>query len=182
MNGAQWRFVHEEILTMSLMAAFAHVRVYKSGSTNAERRNLQKTLKRELTRLSDEYRSVIGEPQHLENIQNLATKIADDPSAIREDGKFWIGPAQKALNLYLKYLWCFDQIVEPPHCPLDAKILAMAPKRSKVRKVRWTRLEKASDYMECINALRKIAEPKSLTQWECEEFEKGRESNQSSTL
>ncbi len=177
MNDAQWRFVHSEILTMSMIAAFAHVGVYASGTTDEERRDLQKTLKRELRRLSDQYRNRLSDDQHLENIKTLATTITNEHRPILKDGVFRIGPAQKVLNLYLKYLWCFDRIAEPPHCPLDARILAKAPELSEKR---WTRLDSADEYIKCIHALRKIAGAESLAQWECEQFEQGRKSNQSS--
>ncbi len=176
MNDAQWKFVHSEILTMSVMAAFAHVGVYASGTPDAERRSLQETLKRELRRLSDQYQNAVSDDQHSENIQNLATTITNEHRKFLKGGAFRFGPAQKALNLYLKYLWCFDHIAEPPHCPLDARILAKAPELSEVL---WTRLNSADEYIKCIHALRKIAGAESLAQWECEQFEQGRKSNQS---
>jgi hypothetical protein len=46
-----------------------------------------------------------------------------------------IGLAQKALNLYLKYLWCLGEIHEPPHCPLDSIVLGQVPG---CKDVRWT--------------------------------------------
>jgi hypothetical protein len=169
MNRAQWKFIHSEILTMSLMAAFAHVRVYKEGTSDADRRKLQDTLRKELRNVSDQYGKRVDDAQHLKNIETLAANIARVHRDTLEGERFGIGPAQKALNLYLKYLWCFGHIEEPPHCPLDAKILAKAPKLSGKR---WTQLGSAGEYMECIDALREIARGKSLslTQWECEKW------------
>ena len=37
--------------------------------------------------------------------------------------KIPIGIAQKAVNLYLKYMWCFGWIPEPPHCRIDRTVL-----------------------------------------------------------
>jgi hypothetical protein len=46
---------------------------------------------------------------------------------------FRVGTAQKALNLYLKYLWCLGEIKTPPHCPFDRGIIQMLPVSERVK-------------------------------------------------
>lgn len=46
---------------------------------------------------------------------------------------FRIGSAQKALNLYRKYLWCLGYIPFPPHCPFDATIIDQLPVCQKIK-------------------------------------------------
>ncbi len=49
---------------------------------------------------------------------------------------FRVGIAQKALNLYLKYLWCLGKITEPPHCPFDSIII------SEIKcNIKWTEMD-----------------------------------------
>lgn len=81
------------------------------------------------------------------------------------DGRFRIGLAQKALNLYLKYLWCAGFAARPPHCPVDAIILESAGIRAATP---WTRLDSIEEYARLIEALRAIASGRPLAEWELE--------------
>ena len=88
--------------------------------------------------------------------------------------KFKISASQKLLNLQLKYMWCLKFIEEPPHCPIDAKILGEA----KISNVAWTRM----NCIKCYKALIEEMEEKtkeyrnlqnreqSLAKWELENF------------
>lgn len=75
------------------------------------------------------------------------------------------GVAQKALNLFLKYLWCFDLIEQPPHCPIDGQILG---------KIAWADkpwpLFNREDYEEAIKQVRNKAGDKSIGEWELLQF------------
>src|SRR5215467_3622009 len=76
-------------------------------------------------------------------------------------------PAQKALNLYLKYLWCTGEIRTPPHCPIDGGVIKKLG--ADLAGVPWTKLDNIEKYKELIAAGEKIAANKkreSLADWE----------------
>jgi hypothetical protein len=63
--------------------------------------------------LASGYSSPVGDVAHCSAIEALAESMSrafHGRNVLRED-RFRIGVAQKALNLYLKYLWCFDPAV-----------------------------------------------------------------------
>jgi hypothetical protein len=82
-------------------------------------------------------------------------------------GKFRIGTAQKALNLYLKYLWCLGKIRMPPHCPFDAQIIKKIPKSPCQS---WTKLKDEEEYLKLVAAANDTANPLSLAVWELREY------------
>lgn len=63
------------------------------------------------------------------NWQNLcsAASLSSEYVSVLADGRMKIGHAQKALNLYLKYMWCAGWVREPPHCPFDRIVLQFVP-------------------------------------------------------
>ena len=85
-----------------------------------------------------------------------------------------LGVAQKALNLYLKYLWCEHRIPTPPHCPFDSNILDKLTLPTGCER-RWTQADKVEHYREWVLAAKKQAEKEaqkeskkevSLADWE----------------
>lgn len=82
-----------------------------------------------------------------------------------------IGAAQKALNLYLKHLWCLGEIPEPPHCPIDAVVLGKVPVCDKVR---WTLMKTIEEYRDVIEKAKKAAKGVPLAQWELSLYNESR--------
>ena len=91
-------------------------------------------------------------------------------------GKFRIGTAQKALNLYLKYGWALGIIPEPPHCPIDSNVLAKIEKcpRSAGCQIcpnkTWTTICTTHEYLHFAQKAREAANAhgQSLARWELE--------------
>ena len=104
---------------------------------------------------------------HLKEICSLADYLTTNHSETLKNGRFRIGTAQKALNLYLKYLWCIGAIPEPPHCPFDFQIIKRLPG---IRQVPWTRLDDAESYKLLVTAARRAAGPLSIARWELEVY------------
>jgi hypothetical protein len=78
-----------------------------------------------------------------------------------------IGIAQKAVNLYLKFLWCYGWIPEPPHCPIDRTVLEEVGDNSS-----WTKIKDIPEYVEKIKKIEAKKGDKSFSEWEYELFEK----------
>ena len=56
---------------------------------------------------------------------------------------------------------------EPPHCPLDAKIIG---KLNLQEKVKWTEIKDMDTYLKLVDAAKEIARPNSISKWELEVF------------
>lgn len=74
---------------------------------------------------------------------------------------------QKLLNLVLKYHWCLGQISEPPHCPIDRIIIQKIHLRGRVN---WTEIVDEDQYRAVIEAVRRKAEPESITRRELRNY------------
>lgn len=107
-----------------------------------------------------------GEAVNLyQEIRQLADSISMEFSDILA-GRFKIGTAQKALNLYLKFLWCLGLCPEPPHLPLDRRVQEAA----KLPVKNWTEMDDIDAYREVIASLeRRLPAGSSLAQWELKE-------------
>ena len=114
----------------------------------------------------------VSEKAHIANIENLAKHISDKCGSFLRRKQFRIGTAQKFFNLYLKVLWCKDEINEPPHCPFDRQILdALPAKELKGVCGKWTQLKDIADYKKWVEAFRSDGEnlcagAPSMAEWE----------------
>jgi hypothetical protein len=97
----------------------------------------------------------------------MATVLSHRYGEALRDGRFRIGPAQKALNLYLKYMWCVGEIPTPPHCPFDSKIIYHL---RGCEDVKWTKLVSLDEYMKLVRTARQEAKGRSLAEWELKVF------------
>ena len=166
MDEQQWQFMRSQALVLSVMAAFQRPRplpIYSPNANEESRRAVQEAVKRRLRLFEPGYAVIPNEETHIQNIESLANEVSSQHAASLTNGSFRIGTAQKALNLYLKYLWCLGRIPEPPHCPVDAVTLRGI---NELADIRWTQITTTGQYMRCINALRRRANGESLARWE----------------
>ena len=166
MNAEQEHFLREELLTLSINGALGRVDIYSESAQKEEDRiDFRRDLRSELKKMVAEYTTEVPEQIHLSNIQSLANRITLKHRGSLKNGRFKIGRAQKALNLYLKYLWCLGFITLPPHCPFDSKIINKLPECSDLK---WTSIDAIDAYVRLVEAARKRAALKSLSlsEWE----------------
>lgn len=169
----QKQFIRSEIMTLTLSATLQRNKTYKKEVNDEKRAEFRKSVRNKLITLSDEYKSGEVSPSaHIKNISKLSNEISEEHKDKLDSGMFRIGAAQKALNMYLKYLWCLDEIKEPPHCPIDAIIL----KEAKIYGVAWTKIDSKEEYKELIEKVRNVAknEGLSLAEWELKVWERQR--------
>lgn len=167
MNTEQERFLREELLTLTINGALGRSRTYSKFASAEDKKKLKKKLledlRQELREIAKQYKTPVAERTHISNIQKLANALSSKYPAILTDGRFRIGVAQKALNLYLKYLWCAGLAPVPPHCPFDRRIIE---KLLGCSGLNWTYLDKIDDYEDLVRQARKIAGSMSLSEWE----------------
>jgi len=171
-------FLEDQLLANSIHAALQRANVYADPKayTDQNRTTLRGKLAELLRDLAKQYRTAVTEDKHKENVGKIAddlTTAFGDKNLLRHD-RFRIGIAQKALNLYLKYLWCLNKIGTPPHCPFDFRIIAKLPLTDQQRKcLQWTELDSLKDYQTLVDAgMKKIKETvhTSLAEWELTEW------------
>lgn len=158
----KWDFLDEELLASSIRGAFGHAGIYRGKAPEKRRKELGAELRRLLRKCATAYQSDVSDEIHNKNIRKLADKLSQDFKDVLKDKRFRIGVAQKAVNLYLKYLWCMGRIRPPPHCPFDSEVL---------RKARvcglWTRAN-MEDYRLWVEKARSVAAGtnSTLSEWE----------------
>ena len=156
-------FLLDQFHGMVLQATVQRARIYRDGSGEPARDAFRRGLRRLLDSTASRYSEPLSESAHEQHIARIADALsAAHGDALRAD-RFRIGPAQKALNLHLKYLWCAGWIPEPPHCPLDRVIIELLPYRVRTN---WTDLDDLDSYRRLIAAAREVAQPDSLARWE----------------
>ncbi|RTY90613.1 hypothetical protein [Flavobacterium sp. GT3R68] len=148
------KFLHNEFWTLTFGAAFQRAYVYKKNVSDKNKEQF-KTVTRHY--IENELLAVysyehVSDEVHIDNIIKLSN-FTGQFSNILQNGKLNFGVSQKMLNLYLKYLWCYGKISEPPHFPVDRRIQENIEFRPIVS---WTRFKDEVDYMNIINHVRLI--------------------------
>lgn len=160
-------FLKDELFSLTLMATVQRADVYAPGSSAKDRKAFQAALRSRLEQLAQAYRDEVPEERHIRNVLGLSRGLTSAHAKVLRDGRFRIGPAQKALNLYLKYLWCLGKIAAPPHCPFDFRIIAKLPQYPGPS---WTALDSEDDYRALVKAARATAQGSSLSVWELQTY------------
>lgn len=173
----KWEFVNRELIATSVNSAFQRANVYADpqGYADPRRNDLREELAKKLKGVARQYENGLSSDLHTKNIKMIADELTAEFKRLLRHGRFRIGVAQKALNLYLKYLWCLGKIPTPPHCPFDSRIIAKLPLTHAQKKLKWTELDSLEDYQALVDAgMRKISETayKSLSDWELDEWKK----------
>lgn len=150
---------------MSLNGALGRSGTYSESATEKDKNLFGIALREKLDEISSGYQSMVMEEEHLSNIKRLSNELSSRFHHCLKNGRFRIGIAQKALNLYLKYLWGANLIVSPPHCPFDSIVIKELPD---CRDLKWTSIDDIEDYSRLVKAARREAKDKPLPQWELE--------------
>lgn len=172
MTQEQKVFLIGQVLANSIGAAFQHAGVYdgKLGDMDSRKSDLRNDLRDRLITLGKEYQNSVSETDHCQVIVELADDLTakhKKKGCLRGD-RFRIGITQKALNLYLKYLWCLGEIGEPPHCPIDRRIInVLGIPWNRRGSYDWTKLDDIGKYKELIlMCKRQAGGSMSVAEWE----------------
>jgi len=163
MDANQEKFLRDEIFGLTLMATVQRAGVYRSDASEADRRAFRTALRLRLEGIARHYEEEMEEEMHIRNIVELSNSLTSDHKKVLNDGRFRIGAAQKAVNLYLKYLWCLGKIPPPPHCPFDFQIIAKLPN---YQGPKWTKLDREEHYRDLVAAAKLRAQGVPLAVWE----------------
>jgi hypothetical protein len=161
-------FLRQTALFNAIGASFQRALIYSDGGDNSTKDQLKRDLEGHLRQIESKYQRNVSFEKHFHTIAGVAKEMSDRHAHILKDGRFRVGIAQKAVNIYLKLLWCYGWIPKPPHCPIDSVVLeAVGDRRTK-----WTRMDDIADYRVAIKSIRAFIKKRgsalSLSQWELE--------------
>jgi hypothetical protein len=161
-------FLEEIFLSNAIAAALSRNSVYDPSCSDEQKSAFRRALAKQLRYEARHYANPVLEAEHFLAIRRMSDALSEK---MLVGGRFRYGTAQKAFNLYLKFLWRSGAIAEPPHCPIDGVIL----REARIDDA-WTKCDSQGQYAEWINALRKLAGQRSLAEWEHEVWLKRRRS------
>jgi hypothetical protein len=172
MTVQQRRFLEGEFLTLSINGALQRSSTYATESEQ-DRERVRGGLRLILCDLATRYSLPVSDEEHVGNIQELVSRVGKDFAKFLDGDQLRFGVAQKAFNLYLKYLWCAGQLCRPPHCPFDDRIINGINGKEKLDlpsgcERRWTQADRPEYYRDWVSAAKKKAEKVtlSLAEWE----------------
>ena len=154
-------FIIRIFLSNTQGSSFQRGYVYSGNATPQEKEKFQDDFRARLRALEERYAQPITEEDHYKTILEFAEQLSRSHGNALANRKLRIGIAQKAINLYLKFLWSFDFIPEPPHCPIDRIVLTEIGINKN-----WTELDSMEEYKSIIKTIKQCAGEKSLAQWE----------------
>lgn len=169
MSAAQREFIRGQIHSMTLMATVQRAGIYAATAVEGERAAFRAGLRFVLDDCARSYEQQVSDDQHLECIVGVAKRITEHHGAALRDDRLRIGAAQKALHLFLKYLWCVGWIPMPPQCPFDRRVIAELPAQAGVN---WTELDDPKAYNALVVEARNLAGKVPLALWELELYNK----------
>jgi hypothetical protein len=162
-NSHKDKFLTDVAFGITLAGTAQRSKLYRRESTADERNRFRLALRCTLESLAQQYRTRVTDARHVANIKDLARTLSKRHPDALNGARFRIGPAQKALNLYLKMLWCLDRIPTPPHCPFDRIVLSHVPG---CERVNWTQLDSLPEYERIVRCARSAANGVALADWE----------------
>ncbi len=144
--------------------------IYEKAS-EADRARFHDALDGKLRELASRYlgASPVDDEQHIRNIRELREYLSERFADCLNKGSLTFGVAQKALNVYLKYLWCAGRLqTDPPHCPFDSVILkALRNADRQTPNAKWTEASEEV-YRKWVKQAKECAAARngSLNRWE----------------
>jgi hypothetical protein len=156
-------YLQREAFEAALVAVTHRTGLYLPEVGDTKRRQFQDELRTRLETLAVSYEQDVPEHVHETHIEDLVASCSRCYGHWFTEGQFRWGIAQKALNLYLKHLWCHGWIGMPPHCPIDNLVMAQVDTD---RRQRWMRIDNRGIYRSIIEALKVEAKGVPLALWE----------------
>lgn len=166
-------FIRKELWLLTYSAGFQRAHIYNKDKvvSEAERKAFKINLFKFCNDLvENQYKNRVTDDIHIKNIRSVINFTEANYNDILNNGRLKFGVAQKILNLYLKYLWCNNEITTPPHFPVDRII---QEKLKLPEKYRWTKMDSEDEYLTIINQSKSIMKLKgyrNLAEMELNEY------------
>ena len=155
----------EQAISSSVRAAFQRNPTYADTFEIGKRKAFQQAFAYEVETQGQQYFDGVQENSHIQTIQNIAYKLSEAHGDVLIGRTLRIGTVQKALNLWLKIVWCLNpEWPLPPHCPVDRIVLQKVSINRN-----WTELNSVEEYASWISKIRSYATSQgysSIAEWE----------------
>lgn len=165
MDAPKEKFLRDAFFSMMVKDALGRSKTYSESASDNDKKRFRNALRKTLNIMAEDYASQVREEKHLSNIKKLSDNLSSKFNHCLRNGRFRIGIAQKALNIFLKYLWCAGLITMPPHCPFDSIVINSLPG---CEDFKWTSIDSIDEYKRLVKAAKQKANGKSLSEWELE--------------
>jgi len=168
-------FAKREIMWLVFQGALSMgYPVYKQnhGVTPEDRVIFKQYLSERLEEYAKHVNRSLNDKEYIKILEKFENDIRNykHKEILKYDG-LTFGRVQKLLNLYLKYLWVFNQpqsIDPPPHCPIDSTILGKID--WPYPDIKWTMpIFTVQKYQEAIDLCRKKTKD-DIAGWELQMF------------
>ena len=171
-------FLLDEFWRLSIQGAFStrksNVKIYSKVKNvkDSDKKNFRDCLREKIERfiIPKYINCTIDDVSHYFNIKKVQIYFQECDTKHILEGIPNIGICQKLLNLYLKYLWCINEISMPPHCPIDSIVL----KEANI-KFNWTEIDTLDQYKNIINSIKSTIGCLPLAVWELSIYNKKRQ-------
>jgi hypothetical protein len=110
-------------MSNAIQAALQRNKTYRDSCSDNARERFRKELARQIRSEAQRYTFPVSDDQHCEAIQRISDAVSELCGESLVNGRLRYGTAQKAFNLYLKFLWRLGKVATPPHCPIDSIVL-----------------------------------------------------------
>lgn len=165
-------------LSMAIKASVQRNNLYSSNikSGSQERKEVGRVWRDKLLDITKKYEKPISRGQYLEDVAELKEFMNKTFEGYFNNDKYFKDPgfrlshSQKSISVFLKHLWCMDQVQEPPCCPVDAIILKRIglsyPDNS------WGKINQMDDLVKKLKLIEQFASNNSLSiaKWELYNF------------
>ena len=166
-DGEKRLFIEYQFAVNAVAGALQRNKTYKKGADKSQKTAFRNDLMCKLRECGKKYFKPVNSDSHIKNIKELADCLSIAHKDTLEGKKARLGTAQKALNLYLKFLWC-SGVIEPapPHCPVDRIIITKLKIKFDSRTPSWTKIDTPEDYQKIIETISLNSGKLSPSEWE----------------
>jgi hypothetical protein len=155
-------------MSNAISSALQRNKTYRDGCSDEKRGRFRTELARLIRSEAQRYGRPVSDVQHCEAIRRISDAVSQWCGDSLVNGRLRYGTAQKAFNLYLKFLWRLGKVATPPHCPVDSIVLAEGGIDGA-----WTKCDSEDQYCGWIDRLKMRAKPLGLPEWEYQVWLRG---------
>ncbi len=167
-----WEFIEETMMLSTMRATLSRNSTYNQEVIPSDESKIamRQLFQDSIRDLLPTYKDPVSDKAHEDNIQRISDSVSKAYCDVLQNGRLRIGTVQKALNLYLKYMWCLEKITTPPHCPFDAVVIGYL---KLLKPIQWTKMDSIGDYQMLVAAARTELATHSLSSladWELKTY------------
>jgi hypothetical protein len=165
-------------LEKAIGAAVSRNKLYSPFVTNTMKLRVNCFWKDRLAEIGKKYiKNQYSEKEYLESIVGLKSemnkkfhKLFTSKTDVKDevDPGYRISHAQKSISVYLKHLWCINNIkTSPTQCPIDRNILTLIINKGKIPA--WTKVNSLKSHNDLIQLIKNqalIDKYDSVAEWE----------------